>query len=55
MGTRRELNAQRIGLAMRAAGPVQLFGATPIRRKDDKQKRLWCLKPHIVSMYEAMG
>jgi hypothetical protein len=52
---RKHVNAQRIALAMRAAGAVQLFGGTPIRGKDGKQIRLWCLKAHMVSMYEAMG
>jgi hypothetical protein len=52
---RKHVNAQRIALAMRAAGAVQLFGGTPIRGKDGKQVRLWCLKAHMVSMYEAMG
>jgi hypothetical protein len=50
-----QLNLQRIGLALRAAGAVKLFGGAPARDKDRKQYNMWCLRPSMVLMYEALG
>jgi hypothetical protein len=52
---RKQINLQRIGLALRAAGAVKLFGSKPVRDKDRKQYNMWCLRPDMVSLYRALG
>jgi hypothetical protein len=52
---RKQINLQRIGLALRAAGAVKLFGGKPVRDKDRDQYNMWCLRPGMVSLYEALG
>lgn len=52
---RDNINTQRVGLALRAAGAVQLFGGQPVKGSDRKNMRIWCLRSSMVQMYEAMG
>lgn len=52
---KRNITLQRVGMALKAAGAVRLFGDQQVRGKDRKLVRLWCLRPSMVRMYEALG
>lgn len=52
---KRNVNAQRIALALRAGGAVRLFGGDPVKGTDRRSMRLWCLRPSMAQMYEALG